>query len=100
MCRDNGQEVVSGERSRKRVAIAGYQRPTHSSMLTKNYHSARIEPSVPSSKPDIPPDRRWRISMTSMILAALIILSLGVGVANAQSFAHEMPPGTHHRTWN
>jgi hypothetical protein len=38
--------------------------------------------------------------MKSMILAALTILSLGVGVANAQSFAHEMPPGTHHRTWN
>jgi hypothetical protein len=37
--------------------------------------------------------------MRSMILAALTILSLGVGVANAQSFAHEMPPGTHHQAW-
>jgi hypothetical protein len=33
-----------------------------------------------------------------MILAALTVLSLGVGVANAQSFAHEMPPATHHNT--
>jgi hypothetical protein len=37
--------------------------------------------------------------MKSMILAALTILSLGVGVANAQSFAHEMPPATHQGTW-
>jgi hypothetical protein len=33
--------------------------------------------------------------MKSMILAALTVLSLGVGVANAQSFAHEMPPSWH-----
>ena len=31
-----------------------------------------------------------------MILAALAVLSLGAGVANAQSFAHEMPPSAHH----
>ena len=36
--------------------------------------------------------------MKSMILAALTVLSLGVGVANAQSFAHEMPPATHQGT--
>ena len=33
--------------------------------------------------------------MKSMVLAALTVLSLGVGVANAQSFAHEMPPSWH-----
>jgi hypothetical protein len=33
--------------------------------------------------------------MKSWILAALAVLSLGVGVANAQSFAHEMAPTTH-----
>jgi hypothetical protein len=33
--------------------------------------------------------------MKGMILAALTVLSLGVGVANAQSFAHEMPPSWH-----
>ena len=34
--------------------------------------------------------------MKSMVLAALMVLSLGVGVASAQSFAHEMPPSWHH----
>jgi hypothetical protein len=33
--------------------------------------------------------------MKSTILPALRVMSLGVGVANAQSFAHEMPPATH-----
>jgi hypothetical protein len=36
--------------------------------------------------------------MKTMILAALTVLSLGAGVANAQSFAHEMPPSWHHTT--
>jgi hypothetical protein len=30
--------------------------------------------------------------MKNLILAALTVLGLGAGVANAQSFAHEMPP--------
>jgi hypothetical protein len=30
--------------------------------------------------------------MKKIILAALTVLSLGAGVANAQSFAHEAPP--------
>jgi hypothetical protein len=33
--------------------------------------------------------------MKSLVLAALTVLGLGVGVANAQSFAHEMPPASH-----
>jgi hypothetical protein len=33
--------------------------------------------------------------MTTMILVALTIMSVSVGVANAQSFAHGMPPATH-----
>jgi hypothetical protein len=37
--------------------------------------------------------------MTSMILAALMVLSLHVGLANAQSFAHVMPPATRKGTW-
>jgi hypothetical protein len=37
--------------------------------------------------------------MKTMILAALTVLSLDVGVANAQSFAHEMPPITHQGTF-
>jgi hypothetical protein len=43
------------------------------------------------SKPDIPPDRRWRIPMKKMFLAALTVLSLGAGAANAQSFSHAAP---------
>jgi hypothetical protein len=30
--------------------------------------------------------------MTKIILAALTVLSLGAGVANAQSYSHGMPP--------
>jgi hypothetical protein len=33
--------------------------------------------------------------MKSLVLAALTVLGLGVGVANAQSLAHEMPPASH-----
>jgi hypothetical protein len=33
--------------------------------------------------------------MKTMILAALTALSLGAGVANAQSLAHQMAPTTH-----
>jgi hypothetical protein len=33
--------------------------------------------------------------MKTMILAALTVLSLGAGVANAQSFAHERGQTTH-----
>jgi hypothetical protein len=54
-----------------------------------------LSPPQRLSKPVIPPDPSWRIRMQSMILAALTVLSLGVGVANAQSFAHEMPPAPH-----
>jgi hypothetical protein len=37
-----------------------------------------------SSKPDISADDRWRIPMKTMILAAVVALSLGVGAAYAQ----------------
>jgi hypothetical protein len=36
--------------------------------------------------------------MKTMILAALTVLSLGVGVASAQTSAHETPPAWHHTT--
>jgi hypothetical protein len=57
-----------------------------------------VRPTNSRLKPDIPPDWRWRIPMKGMIVAALTVVSLGVGVANAQSFAHEMPPPTHQGT--
>jgi hypothetical protein len=37
--------------------------------------------------------------MKRIILTALTVLSLGAGVANAQSFAHEMPPAKHQGTF-
>jgi hypothetical protein len=41
-------------------------------------------------KPDISPDRRWRIPMKKMILAAFAVLGLGMGAA----FAQGLPAGT------
>jgi len=38
--------------------------------------------------------------MKRMILAALAVLSMGVGTAFAQSFAHEAPPAGQHQTTN
>jgi len=35
---------------------------------------------------------KWRIPMKKIFLAALTVLSLGAGVANAQSFSHAAPP--------
>jgi hypothetical protein len=46
-----------------------------------------------ASKPDILPDWiLWSVSMKKIFLAALTVLSLGAGVANAQSEAHSAPP--------
>jgi hypothetical protein len=76
---------------------------THNSNAAPR-HSLRLQPAHlpdPQSRtsrptPDISPDERWRIPMKTVILAALAVLSLGAGAANAQSFAHEMPPSAHH----
>ena len=46
------------------------------------------------SKPDISPDWRWRIPMKTMILAAVAVLSLGVGSAYAQGKPPGNDPGT------
>jgi hypothetical protein len=59
-----------------------------SNVLKQNYRNLRMGSVCASSKPDIPPDRRWRIPMTKMILAALTVLSLGAGAANAQGLGH------------
>jgi hypothetical protein len=44
-----------------------------------------------SSKPDISPDWIWRIPMKKLVLAALAALSVGAGVANAQTYSHSAP---------
>jgi hypothetical protein len=44
-----------------------------------------------SSKPDISPDYIWRIPMKKIVLAALAALSVGAGVANAQTYSHGSP---------
>jgi hypothetical protein len=47
------------------------------------------------SKPDIPPDQRWRIPMKTMILAAFAALSLSAGVAQIAQAA-TFPTAVHH----
>jgi hypothetical protein len=55
----------------------------------QHYHSTRIDPFMRPSKPDIPPDQRWRIPMKNLILAAFAALSLSAVIAplaNAATF--------------
>jgi hypothetical protein len=50
-----------------------------------------------SSKPDVPPDRRWRIPMKNLILAAFAALSLTAGIAPmAHAFTTGFPQTTQH----
>jgi hypothetical protein len=56
----------------------------NSNAAPQHYHPECTRPSRDRSKPDIPPDWRWRIAMKTMILAAVAALSLGVGAAYAQ----------------
>jgi hypothetical protein len=65
-----------------------------------DYRRDRISLSINPSKPDIPPDPRWRIPMKTMILAAFASLSLSAGLApvvqaatlnSAQSAVHQGP---------
>jgi hypothetical protein len=51
-------------------------------MLRRSIIIAR-SPSTGGSKPDSSPDYGWRISMKTMILAAVAAMSLGVGAAYA-----------------
>jgi hypothetical protein len=46
------------------------------------------------SKPDISPDRTWRLPMKTIILAAFAALSLSVGTAHAQSASSNVAPRT------
>jgi hypothetical protein len=52
---------------------------SHAKIL--DYHPERIGLPTNPSKPDIPPDDRWRIPMKTMILAAFAALSLSAGLA-------------------
>ena len=54
-------------------------------------------PYLRSSKPDIPPDYRWRNPMKNFVLAAFAALSLSaaiIPVANAASSVSNNPPAT------
>jgi hypothetical protein len=53
----------------------------------QHYHLTRIGPLVGPSKPDIPPDQRWRIPMKNLILAAFAALSLSAAIAPLASAA-------------
>jgi hypothetical protein len=57
----------------------------------QHYHLAGVDPSIHPSKPDIPPDQRWRVLMKNLILAAFAALSLSAAIAplaSAQSMSH------------
>jgi hypothetical protein len=59
-----------------------------SNLQDLDYPPQRIDLFVCASKPDIPPDPRWRVPMKNLILAAVAALSLTaamVPVANAAS---------------
>jgi hypothetical protein len=62
--------------------------PKHKSITEKlNYHLPSGGQLTRPSKPDIPPDRRWRVQMKKMILAAFTALSLTAAVAPLASAA-------------
>jgi hypothetical protein len=55
----------------------------------QHYHLTGAGPFERPSKPDIPPDQRWRIPMKNLILAAFAALSLSAAIAplaNAATF--------------
>jgi hypothetical protein len=58
-----------------------------SNAAMQHYHPADEGPSLHPSKPDIPPDQRWRIPMKNLILAAFAALSLSAAVAPLASAA-------------
>jgi hypothetical protein len=58
-----------------------------SNTAMQHYHPAGAGPSVCPSKPDIPPDQRWRIPVKNLILAAFAALSLSAAVAPLASAA-------------
>jgi hypothetical protein len=65
-----------------------FHRPAHkSNTAMQHYHPACGGPSLHPSKPDIPPDHRWRIPMKNLILAAFAALSLSAAVAPLASAA-------------
>jgi hypothetical protein len=64
------------------MAFRGLQRSAHkSNAAMQHYHPNRAGPFTHPSKPDIPPDQRWRIPMKKMILAAFTALSLTAAIA-------------------
>ena len=69
-------------------AAAPFRRLTHkSNTKNQNYHAKREGLTTHSSKPDIPPDQRWRIPMKNLILAAFAALSLSAAIAPLASAA-------------
>jgi hypothetical protein len=53
----------------------------------QHYRSACGDPYPDSSKPDISPDRRWRIPMKNLFLAAVAALTLSAAVVPAANAA-------------
>ena len=62
----------------------------------QHFHRAYEGSSTGPSKPDIPPDHRWRIPMKNMILAAFAALSLSAAIvpmAQASTFTAAQDSG-------
>jgi hypothetical protein len=72
-----------------------FPHPAHkSNTAMQHYHPISKGPSNHPSKPDIPPDQRWRIPMKNLILAAFAALSLSAAIvplANAATASHQGP---------
>jgi hypothetical protein len=80
------QDVVPAHRQANGI----FHRLAHkSNAAMQHYHPSSKGPSNHPSKPDIPPDQRWRIPMKNLILAAFAALSLSAAIAplaNAGTF--------------
>jgi hypothetical protein len=70
------------------MACWSFQRSAHKSNAQKtDYQLVSIDPCIGPSKPDIPPDHKWRIPMKKIILAAFTALSLTAAIAPLASAA-------------
>jgi hypothetical protein len=84
MSNDQGRSSQTGE-------TQSHQLGHKSNVLSADYHLQCTSLSVGPSKPDIPPDHRWRIPMKNLILAAVAALSLTAAVIPA--YAHSTVAG-------
>jgi hypothetical protein len=91
------QDVVLAHRQANGI----FHRLAHkSNAAMQHYHSTRTGPSNHPSKPDIPPDQKWRIPMKNLILAAFAALSLSAAIAPLANAAATYHQGSYDNTAN